>query len=215
MFRRTSVFLAAGLVIALVIIAVSYAGSRCCPSADKPKEEESASEKAPDFTLVNYDGKQISLVDLEGKIVVLEWFNYDCPFVKYHYEKTPTMINIAKKYAEKDVVWLAVNSTNYATAEANKAFAEKHSLPHAILDDHTGRVGHAYKAARTPELFIIDKKGGIAYHGAIDNAPFGKLNDGQEEKINHVDKALAELTQDKEVSTPETKPYGCTVKYAK
>ncbi len=215
MIRRTSVFLAAGLVIALIIIAVSYAGSGCCPLADKPKEEKSASEKSPDFTLTNYDGKQISLADFEGKIVVLEWLNYDCPFVKYHYEKTLTMANLAKKYAEKDVVWLAINSTNYATAEANKAFAEKHSLPYAILDDHTGRVGHAYKATRTPELFVIDKKGGIAYHGAIDNAPFGKLNDGHQEKINYVDKALAELMQDKEVSTPKTKPYGCTVKYAK
>jgi peroxiredoxin len=214
MFRRTSIFIAVSLIIALVV-AAGYAGSGCCPSMDKSKEQKSAAEKAPDFILTNQDGKQISLADLEGKIVVLEWFNYDCPFVKYHYEKMPTMTNLAKKYSPKGVVWLAINSTNYATVENNKAFAEKHSLNHMILDDHTGRVGRAYKAARTPELFIIDKEGAIAYHGAIDNAPLGKLEDGQKEKFNFVDEALDQLTKGEAVSTPQTKPYGCTVKYAK
>ncbi len=125
------------------------------------------------------------------------------------------MINLAKKYADKDVVWLAINSTNYATVEANKAFAQKNSIPYVILDDHTGNVGHSYGATRTPELFVIDKQGGIAYHGAIDNAPFGKLSEGQTEKINYVDNALAELTAGKDISVPKTQPYGCTVKYTK
>jgi len=177
--------------------------------------QESARAKAPDFTLANYDGKEVSLADYAGKIVVLEWLNYDCPFVKHHYETQNTMIDLAKKYADKDVVWLGINSTDYATPEANKAFAEKHSVPYLILDDHKGDVGHAYQATNTPGMFVIDKEGKIVYRGAIDNAPFGKLSEGQTEKINYVDKALAELIEGKEVSTPKTQPYGCTVKYAK
>jgi len=54
-------------------------------------------------------------------------------------------------------------------------------------------------------------KGSIVYEGAIDNSPMGKKREGV---INYVDKALAELTGGKAVSTPETKPYGCSVKYA-
>ncbi|MEZ4845483.1 MAG: redoxin domain-containing protein [Bdellovibrionota bacterium] len=40
---------------------------------------------APDFTLTGQDGKTYSLKDFTGKIVVLEWFNNDCPYVEKHY----------------------------------------------------------------------------------------------------------------------------------
>lgn len=216
MTRWLIAFLTAGLIVAALAATISQAGPGCCPGpAAKQKDDPSPPQKATEFTMTNYDGKEISLADFNGKIVVLEWLNYDCPFVKYHYETASTMVNLAKKYAGRDVVWLAINATHYATAEANKAFAEKHSVPYPILDDGKGNVGHAYNAARTPHLFIIDPNGLVAYQGAIDNAPFGKLTEGQTEKINYVDKALAELTEGKEVSTPKTDPYGCSVKYAK
>ncbi len=215
MTRRTTLFLTTSLIVFLLAISISYAGSGCCDkSKEQSQDKESSCPKAPDFTLTNFDGKEVSLADFEGKIVVLEWLNYDCPFVKYHHETVPTMVNLAKKYADKGVAWLAINSTNYATVEANKAFAQKNSIPYAILDDHTGNVGHAFNAVRTPEIFVIDPKGQIAYHGAIDNAPFGKLNEGETEKANYVDNALAELTAGENISVPQTKPYGCTVKYA-
>ncbi|MGD9109899.1 MAG: hypothetical protein PVG93_03055, partial [Phycisphaerales bacterium] len=60
----------------------------------------------------------------------------------------------------------------------------------------------------------IDPKGAIVYEGAIDNAPLGKVPEGQE-KINYVDKSLTELLAGKPVSVPKTEEYGCTVKYAK
>ncbi len=173
--------------------------------------EDEAVNKAPEFTLANYDGKTISLSDYRGKIVVLEWFNYECPFVKYHYEKANTMIEVSNKYKDQDVVWLAINSTKHLTTEQNKEFAEKHKLSYPILDDRTGKVGRLYGAITTPHMFIIDSKGNIAYKGAIDNSPLGQ----EDNVINYVDKALAELTTGKKVSTPNTKPYGCSVKYAK
>jgi len=173
-----------------------------------------ADSKAPEFTLTNFDGKEVSLSDHKGKIVVLEWFNYECPYVIYHYgDNTNTMVKLANQYKDKNVVWLAVNSTKHLTVEKNKDFAEKYKVPFPILDDSSGEVGRAYKATNTPHMFIIDTKGNIAYEGAIDNSPMGKTPTGQE-AINHVDKALAELTAGKAVSVPKTEPYGCTVKYA-
>ncbi|MFZ0035696.1 MAG: thioredoxin family protein [Sedimentisphaerales bacterium] len=176
-----------------------------------PAAEAGAGKKAPEFTLANYDGKTISLADYKGKIVVLEWFNYECPFVKYHYEKANTLIELPNKYKDKNVVWLAINSTGHSTTEGNKDFAEQHKLSYPILDDRSGKVGHAYGAKTTPHMFIIDVKGNIAYNDAIDNSPLGKKKEGV---INYVDNALAELTAGKEVSTPSTEPYGCSVKYA-
>ncbi len=169
-------------------------------------------KKTPEFTLTSFDGKTVSLSDYKGKIVVLEWFNLECPFVQYHYNTATTMVALANKYKGK-IVWLAVNSTSHTTPEANKTFAEKHKLPYLILDDRTGKIGRAYNATNTPHIFIIDTKGYIAYDGAIDNSPMGNTPQGQE-LINYADKALTELTAGKTVSLKETKPYGCTVKYA-
>ncbi|MHC4791988.1 MAG: redoxin domain-containing protein, partial [Planctomycetota bacterium] len=65
-----------------------------------------AGRKAPVFELKSFDGETVSLSDYEGKIVVLEWLNYECPFVKYHYEQAKTMIKLAEKYKDKNVIWL-------------------------------------------------------------------------------------------------------------
>ena len=168
--------------------------------------------KAPEFTLKNYDGTEYKLSDFQGKIVVLEWLNYECPFVRYHYEKASTMKDLAAKYKDRNVVWLAINSTAHQETAKNKDFAEKNKIPYPILDDRTGTTGRAYNATNTPHIFIIDTKGNIVYKGAVDNAPMGKVTGGGN-YISYVDNALEELTAGKEVTTKTTKPYGCTVKY--
>lgn len=170
--------------------------------------------KAPDFTLKNYDGNDVKLSDSKGKIVVLEWFNYECPFVRYHYDKASTMKNLAAKYKDKNVVWLAINSTSHQVVAKNKEFAKSHKILYPILDDTSGKVGKAYHATNTPHMFIINADGNIVYNGAIDNAPMGKATNG-EKIVNYVDKALEALTSGKTVSITKTKPYGCTVKYKK
>ncbi len=169
--------------------------------------------KVPNFSLKNYDDKEVKLADYKGKIVVLEWFNYECPFVRYHYEKTSTMKDLAAKYKDKNVVWLAINSTSHQETARNKEYAEKSKILYPILDDSSGKVGRAYHATNTPHIFIIDHNGNIVYNGAIDNAPLGRVPEN-EKLINYVDMALEELTP-KKVSMAKTKPYGCTVKYKK
>ncbi|MGD8787159.1 MAG: redoxin domain-containing protein [Phycisphaerales bacterium] len=170
-----------------------------------------AGRRAPGFELSSFDGKPIRLSDYRGKIVVLEWMNFECPFSRYHYETKNTMVELANKYKNKNVVWLGVNSTNHTTPAANKTFASKHKLPYALLDDRSGKIGRTYGAETTPHMFIINTNGRIVYEGAIDNSPMGQNKEGV---VNYVDNALAELTAGKVVSTAKTKPYGCTVKYA-
>jgi peroxiredoxin len=188
------------------------------PQRERPErqrrdvEGERSGRGAPEFELNSFEGKTISLSDYSGRIVVLEWMNFECPFSLYHYQTKNTMVDLAKKYKGKNVVWLVINSTNHTTQGANKTFAEKYSLPFPILDDRSGTVGRAYGAETTPHMYIINTRGRIVYEGAIDDSPMGKKKEGV---INYVDKALAELTAGKTVSTSKTKPYGCTVKYAK
>lgn len=168
-------------------------------------------DAAPPFSLQDQDGKTISLADLKGKTVVLEWFNDGCPYVVRHY-KEDTMDATAGKYKDKDVVWLAINSGAGTSSAGNKTAAEKLKVNHPILSDADGTVGQAYGAKKTPHMFIIDKSGKLAYAGGIDNDPEGDKGD---KKVNYVDKALSELADGKSVSEPQTASYGCGVHYQK
>jgi peroxiredoxin len=179
---------------------------------ERDVQDEGSGRRAPSFELKSFDGKTVSLSDYRGKIVVLEWFNFECPLSLYHYETKNTMVGLANKYKGKNVVWLAVNSTSHTTPGPNKTFAKRHGLPYLILDDRSGKVGRAYGAETTPHMYIINPRGSIVYEGAIDDSPLGRKKVGV---VNYVDNALAELTAGKAVSTAKTKPYGCTVKYAK
>ena len=169
----------------------------------------SVGSPAPDFTLEDQDGTKVSLSDYAGKVVVLEWFNYDCPFVKRHYE-AETFTKLANKFKNQGVIWLTINTTHYATSADNKTFKEENSLPYPILSDPTGEVGKMYDAKTTPHIFIIDKDGKLVYAGAIDDDPKGE----SEKPNNYVKTALTDVLAGTPVTTPETKPYGCSVKYA-
>ncbi len=175
---------------------------------------EAKPAKAPDFTLKNYDGKDVKLADYKGKIVVLEWFNYECPFARYNYEKTSAVNDLVNKFKDKNVVFLAINSTGHQESAKNKEFAEQFKVSHPILNDSSGETGKAYGAKTTPHIFIIDVKGDVVYNGALDNAPLGKTPEG-EQYVNYADKTLGELTAGRTVSTAATKSYGCSVKYGK
>jgi len=166
---------------------------------------------AAPFALPDHEGKEVKLSDYEGKIVVLEWLNYDCPFIKWAYDAKITK-NLAEKYAPQGVVWLAINSTYDATIEGNKAWVTQHALPYPILLDKDGKVGKCYWAKTTPYVFVINTKGKIVYRGALDNAPLGKTPEG-EAYMNYVDRALGELAAGKDVTIIKTKSYGCPVKY--
>ena len=172
---------------------------------------------APQFTLTGADGRSHSLSDYQGKFVVLEWVNPECPFVKKHYN-TNNMQSLQQRYAAQGVVWLTISSSapekqGFLTPAAAQAFvSERKASPTAILLDHDGKVGRQYNARVTPHLFIIDPKGILIYAGAIDD------NDSSRESTvtgakNFVAAALDEAMGGKPVTTSLTEPYGCSVKY--
>lgn len=195
----------------IMSIAAAAVLAACVLSAAVNQSFAAQAAQAPAFTLEDQDGKKVSLADFAGKIVVLECMNWECPFSKRHMQ-AGTIKRLAEKYKGKDVVFLGMNSTSHHNVAANKKAIEDFGLPYSILDDRSGQVGKAYGAKTTPDIRIIAVSGSIAYKGAMDNDTMGRKAEG---RINYVEQALDELLAGKEVSTPETKPYGCTVKYAK
>jgi peroxiredoxin len=187
------------------------------PSMATPAVAADPGLPAPDFTLQDLDGKSVHLADYKGKVVVLEWFNPECPFVRATHTKG-SLVGLAKKYTSRGVVWLGVNSSAPGKqgngVEKNRTGKASYQLEHPILVDENGQVGHAYGATNTPHLFIIGKDQKLVYKGAIDNAADGeKGSPSGGTLINYVDEAMNDLTAGRPVRTPVTKAYGCSVKY--
>jgi hypothetical protein len=159
------------------------------------------------------------LSSFRGKVIVLEWFNPGCPFVKNAHNKGP-LVSTAARSLGKGVVWLAVNSSAVgregAGVPANVEARAKWSLTHPILLDESGATGKMYGATNTPHIMIIDKSFKLAYRGAADNSP-----DGEGESptggtlVNYVDTTVDALLAGKPAPLAETKAYGCSVKYVK
>jgi len=161
---------------------------------------------APLFMLKNHDGKEVKLADYKDKIVVLEWYNINCPVCQEYCDR---MKEWAKKYSDKGVVWLAIDSTHNGSDSSNAAYAKKHGVNYPILNDFDGKIGHAYGASTTPHMFVINK-GTLVYSGAIDDS----ANKGKAKK-NYVAEAIDAVMAGKPVATTHTKPFGCSVKYKK
>ncbi len=191
--------------VAVAVMAMLIAGQQANQAVTKAK----IGDAAPNFTLKDTEGKDVTLADHAGKIVVLEWFNPECPVVVRWYQDGG-MNKVYDKYKDKDVVWLAINTTRGHTVEADKKAMEKWSVKRPVLNDADGKVGRMYGAQTTPHMYIIDKEGRLVYAGAIDDDPNGRKGDSA---VNYVSKALDELLAGESVSTPESRPYGCNVKY--
>ncbi|MGQ9471229.1 MAG: thioredoxin family protein [Candidatus Aminicenantales bacterium] len=174
-------------------------------------------EPAPDFTGVDANGQSHSLSTYQGKIVVLEWFNHECPFVQKHYN-SGNMQKLQKDYTAKGVIWFSIISSapgkqGYLTPEqAGALMKEKKAAPTAVILDPEGKIGRLYDAKVTPHMFIIDQKGVLVYNGGIDNIRSTNIEDIPK-AINYVAQALEEILAGKEVSVKTSQPYGCTVKY--
>ena len=169
------------------------------------------------MTVVDSNGTSHDLSDFAGKTVVLEWTNHGCPYVKKHYN-TDNMQGLQKDATADDVVWLSVVSSapgkqGYVSGEeANTLTAERGASPTAVILDSEGAAGRRFAAKTTPHMYIIDGEGTLRYQGAIDDNPSSNpaTVDGA---TNYVRVALAEMAAGGDVSTTDTQPYGCSVKY--
>ncbi len=172
---------------------------------------------APAFTATDSNGRAVRLADYKGRIVVLEWTNPGCPFVRAHYDSGNMQATQARARA-MGAVWLTVNSGapgkqgHMDGAGANAQQARDKAAATAYLLDPKGSLGKLYGARTTPHLFVIAPDGKLAYAGAIDDRPTADPGDAKLAD-NH---ALAALTAVKAGRAPQpayTQAYGCSVKY--
>ncbi len=192
----------------MALLSLSVVGAWASVETGKP---------APDFSLKAVDGSQVKLSSFKGKTVVLEWFNKDCPYVRKFYD-AGKMQELQKEQTAKGIVWLTVASSakgkeGHVSAETGPAiFKEKKLASTALLMDADGTVAKLYGAKTTPHMYIVDKKGLLAYQGAIDDRPSASQKSLKGAQ-NYVVSALESLSKSEPVKNASTTPYGCSVKY--
>jgi len=200
------------LVAAIVLVSLAAA-----PELGAQEAQAQIGEHAPAFTLPDTYGDEHSLPDYEGEWVVLEWLNYDCPFVRKHYD-SGNMPSLQETYGSKGVIWFAVVSSApgkqgyFAPDEMNRRSEQAGSVAKAVLLDPEGTVGRLYGARTTPQMVLIDPAGTVLYNGAIDDKPSARI-ETIEGAHNYLVAAIEEAMAGKPVSVPTSQPYGCSVKY--
>jgi len=193
------------------LLLVSFVSLGLCAAGRA--EDEKTVEKAPDFKLKDLDGKERTLKEFLGKIVVLEWTSHGCPYVKRHYDAR-NMQGLQKKYTGKGVIWLTICSSGegregWMKPEAWKEkLKELDSTPTAVLLDGSGEVGKLYGAKTTPSFCIIDAKGNRAYDGAIDDNRRAKTAEEIRKSRCYVSEVLDALLAGKESPIRRTDSYG-------
>ena len=186
-----------------------FTGAKAAPEIGAP---------APEFEATDIDGNPFKLSDHKGKIVVLEWTNHECPFVRKHYD-AGNMQEVQKAVKEQGVEWVTIVSSaegrqgHVSDEEAKKIVEDEGAVITTKIMDASGEIGKKYDAKTTPHMFVIDKEGTLVYAGGIDNnpSPNPATIEGAE---NYVLAAVNDLVSGNEVRTKQSQPYGCSVKYA-
>lgn len=182
--------------------------------------------EAPAFSGTAIDGNEVSLKDYRGKLVVLEWTNHRCPYVRKQYARPGqgelgNLPSLQRQSALSAVpiIWIMIDSTNadqesYLSAEGWKAQLEQWgACPTNLLIDEYGAISSLYGVQRTPEVFLIDTNGTLIYRGAIDSLRGSDAEEIQSpENIPWLKRALEQARLGREVIPSETIPYGCPIR---
>jgi peroxiredoxin len=187
------------------------------PAPGGAAEKASVDAPAPQFTLTDTGGKQHSLSEYKGKYVILEWVNFQCPFVGKHYG-SGSMQALQKEMTGRGVVWLSICSSapgneGYFEGDELKAkLKEENARPTAYLTDPEGTVGRLYGAKTTPDMYVINPEGTLIYQGGIDNIASTDRDDIAR-ATNYVKEVMSAAWDGKPLPVKVTRSYGCSVKY--
>jgi len=196
------ILFAAFPVLSLALIALRPVADPLPIGSPIPKVEE----KMKDIS-----GKEVSFKDAMKKNGLLVVFSCNtCPVVKRYQSR----INELSKYAlnkEIGVILLNPNEAyrdNGDSYDDMKAYAKSNGFSWYYVLDENSKMADLFGANRTPEIFLFNNDGKLAYHGAIDD----NSSSADEVSRKHAVIAIDEMTEGKEVSMKETRSVGCTIK---
>ena len=172
----------------------------------------SIGETAPDFDLVGTDVDYYSLESFrEYKNLIIFFTCNHCPYVTGSDEVTRETV---EKFQSSEFKFIAINSNSQKTYEEDSfehmvKRMDLYKFPWLYLYDETQTAAKDYGALKTPHFFVFDKERKLVYTGRGVDSP----KDSSNIKVNDLERALEELSEDKKISVPVTNPIGCNIKW--
>ena len=169
-------------------------------------------DEAPDFNLPATDGKTYSLASFDDAQVLVVFFTCNhCPYVIGSDEVTRSTV---ERFGNRGVAFVGINANSENTYpeddfEHMVARMNEYHFPWIYLRDQSQEVALAYGALRTPHFYVFDKARRLVYTGRSVENP----KDPRKSSVNDLDRALAEIVSGQPISTPQTNPIGCNVKW--
>ncbi len=157
-------------------------------------------------------GKPVSIADVQGKAGTLVIFTCNhCPFAR-GWERR--IAELANSYSKKGIGVILINANDPAKYPEDdfagmQARAKQLGLQVPYAMDETSGVARALGASVTPEAFLFDKTGKLAYHGAIDD----NHRDPAAVKTHYLKDALDAVLEGHPAPRAETKGIGCGIMF--
>lgn len=189
----------------LVFAIFVFANVGCAADTSTSKKAPAIGDIMPGFNLKDLESNVHTLDQYKGKVIVIEMCSQLCPYSR---GADPHLVELSKKYADKDVVFIGIDSHHSTTVEEIKKYAEETGKSYTILKDEGNKYADEIGAKVTPEVYVIDKEGKLAYHGAFDNR---EKPDTKGSKT-YVDDAIAAVLEGKKPEPATVKAWGCTIK---
>jgi peroxiredoxin len=191
-------------------------GGLMLAAAPAEKRNYEVGDLATDFKLKNVDGRMVSMADYpDAKGFVLTFTCNTCPYSVAYEDR---LIALHQKYAPQGYPLIAINPNDASVSprdsykEMQKRAKEK-NFPFPYLQDATQNITRTYGATRTPHMYVVQRQQDgtpkIAYIGTIDD----NYREPQRVQKKYLETALDELISGKQVSQPNTKAIGCTIKW--
>jgi peroxiredoxin len=167
---------------------------------------------AVDFHLKGIDSKSYSLKDFADKKALVVVFSCNhCPYVQAYEDR---MVQLQKDYSGKAVTLIAINSNDdhdYPEDSFENMIkrAKEKGFNFPYLRDESQDIARKYGAICTPHIFAFDQDRTLQYKGRIDDNRYpGQV------KTNDLRNALDAMLAGKKPATQETRPFGCSIKWA-
>lgn len=169
---------------------------------------DDAKKKVSDFTLEDYNGAKHSLTDYKScKVIVLMFIATQCPVSNGYNGR---MVELYKDYSPKGVAFIGINSNKQESVEDVRNHSKEHGFEFTVLKDWNNVIADKLEASVTPEIYVLNSKLEVLYHGRIDNSQ-------RENRVTSKDlrTALDGILAGKAVEVTETKAFGCSIKRIK
>jgi peroxiredoxin len=159
-------------------------------------------QAAPKITLPDLEGRQHSLQNYRGRVVILNFWSVDCGWCE---RVDPLLLpHLAAWGAQVALLTVAANANE--PPEQLKTAATARGLPVVLLDARQ-TLANAFGAQTTPHFFVLDQEGVLRYRGAFDDVTFRQRTPTQAYLIP----AVEALLQGRALDPADTPAYGCTL----